>query len=79
MECPCENCILVARCKYKFYITLMNDCTLIQNYLPDYGDWKKRSGEKLIKIYNSLHPTRWKIMSKSDNSNEKLWIESLYN
>ena len=63
-SCPCEGCITYAVCRHKRYYDLLNDCSIVKEYLKfkDYTVHKKRCIDLLI----ALKPTEW-ALGKEDN------------
>jgi len=43
MKIPCEECILLAICKNKDYVDLLEDCSIIYNILYDHTKHRKDS------------------------------------
>jgi hypothetical protein len=71
-DCPCENCICVAICRYKHFADMIRDCTIIMRLLY-YDDEDTLDGvrsstfnpviEDMKKI---LNPTMWNAKVDSD-------------
>jgi hypothetical protein len=58
-ECPCEECILIAMCRYKPYMKLFHDCELISDYIPGQTNRYERSASRITKVEEALNPTKW--------------------
>jgi len=66
---PCYKCLLVPRCRHKFFRDLTNDCTLVNDYFNKCNPWY--TGESRKEVYDCLSPTQWKIKR---NSKDNGWI-----
>ena len=73
---PCNNCICVAVCRHKQYVSTLEDCSLIRDYINKNAKSIKGNiyvtidniNEHLIHfrsmLQSYLHPTIWEVDSK---------------
>lgn len=57
--CPCNNCICVAICRYKYYVDTFHECSLLYNYEPYFDAWWGRDPDKIVNIFEILNPEKW--------------------
>jgi len=67
-DCPCENCICVPTCKYKYYPALISDCRLVGKYLYDTHPFSLAHRkvffiERLYRIVDLIKTTVWSVSS----------------
>jgi len=61
-DCPCLNCICIPICKYKKYETMVENCTLLEEYLYvfDHVFFRKPDYSKLInEVIKIVKPRYW--------------------
>jgi len=71
-KCPCIDCVLIAICKYKTFIEVQNECSLLEHHLyidmvdSNHVFSKKRAdfNERVKEVHDTLIPTRWDIINK---------------
>lgn len=69
---PCKNCLLVTICRHRSYHMLVENCSIVYNYLAitedeivnndHYGITEEGAQFKRIaKVQEILNPTRWRL------------------
>lgn len=62
MSAPCEDCVLIAVCKNKYFVDMKQDCSLIEQYLfcgMVYNRRRKDFSERIEKVKDILSPKLW--------------------
>ena len=74
IEVPCENCVLIAMCRYKKFERIANECKLLLDSL--YFDDETKSGSrskffsaKITKIRDILQPEEWTLIKDDTDRN----------
>ena len=65
----CENCLLIARCRHKYYIQLLNECALVEDYLCEDAFGRKRRKDfwkRAAAISKVMKPLHWEEGKSSD-------------
>lgn len=62
MKIPCKDCISLAICRHKEYVSLFTNCALLQEYEPHFERLDIRSQTKLRALSNTLKPTSWDLL-----------------
>ena len=87
MKIPCENCLLVPRCRHKEYSLLFNECKLIVSVMYTHGfadsRYRNHAWERnVIYLEKILRPTKWKTDSVGQGSSYNIailgrpWVEN---
>jgi len=66
MKCPCENCICVAVCGNKLYGDLIDDCSLLREFMQDPFFATKSRTQCLKDLEKYLAPSTWKVLMTAD-------------
>ena len=61
MDCPCKNCICVAICSNKLYGDLIDDCSLLREFMADPFFATKGRTKCLKDLQRYLKPSTWKM------------------
>ena len=62
INCPCVNCILIAKCRHKYFAFLKNDCELVEQYLYEGMVFDRRRPDfdyRIYQVYLAIKPTEW--------------------
>ena len=67
-KCPCKDCLMVARCKNKGFLELVQGCTLVVDYLycrhiPEYSYRRKGFDIDVQRVIKALQTKSWYIDS----------------
>jgi len=68
-KAPCENCLLIARCRHKYYIQMLNECALVEEYLCEESFGRKRKKDfwrRAAAISKVMKPLYWEEGKSSD-------------
>jgi len=69
-ECPCKECICVPVCRYKSYLKMMSQCSIIKDYIPDYSVVSEKNAYKLRAIEGAINPNTWRIAKEPKASQQ---------
>ena len=58
-KCPCIDCICIPVCRNREYWQLFKNCSLIEEYIPNYGSHITRDYQKVMKLQSILNPPTW--------------------
>jgi hypothetical protein len=63
---PCEGCLCLPMCKRKLFASLIQNCSLIENYL--YEDSKSKFHERIYLVEGCLLPITWHPTTLEDKT-----------
>ena len=63
--CPCIDCILIPMCRHKTYISMIFQCSIVREYIPNYNYIDEDNRLKLITIESAIQPITWAAPPKS--------------
>jgi len=62
VKCPCVDCILIAKCRHKYFAFLKIDCELVEQYLYEGMVFDRRRPDfdyRIYQVYLTIKPTEW--------------------
>jgi hypothetical protein len=86
--CPCVDCICLAICRHKKYLTLFQDCSIVKMYEPHYQLLHKRNYYRIVHLESILHPSMWEyilekglsslyMVSEKETYSDKVYIPKI--
>jgi len=70
MKCPCKECPIIPMCRYKTFLRLYRECSLLQEYEPDFlSAFLEMECPTIMAVYKSLNPTNWNWPPKRIKAN----------